>query len=1238
MKRRYYIYFLALLLIFLKVNTLQAAIDSVDLTIDKGTVFGGAIGSGGAYYYIPDTEYTFTINVEISGTAWTSKIYDVSLKIPDGSVSGFMGVNINYITGPCVDYVLPGGNCYYGTAKYSVASGDYGNFIITIKFTPNSAYSTFTEGVVASRIIMVTVQENYGPNSTISSTHTYGLAKTGLTGPISVTTGGKALTLVGSDPYYIGGTPVTSTTTPNSADCYHFVITGTANGHNALCLQDIELSIETDNPLKPILFQFTPGIASGTQMIPNDINHNERARAVYAWSGNTYTIRVEYIPSANISAINTGYLTGRKIEAKVKSKLFPSEVTSFSPGSLSKNYGIISQAIDSVVTRIVRGPNTSGFETKINGDPYFFPNKQYEFEVEVTTAALVTSWDFITNVRLYIANGPTLSINPSTVGPGLNGNNSATTTALGAGTVDVTIDEPSPSSTPWRHFIVKFSYSPAWARPTSGPTSVASLGYFAGNNNNGTITNRRYIRSSAVFLGTAETFSTDELYAYGICSSPKVVLIADGTAAGGYVNPWDEAFNLTGYIVYNVPTITNTTSSTVIETPANNCLIPLGTTGVGGPPTLVYSHYSGFTTTTIANDSGLPNNKLKFEIPAKWFSTNGKDDYGTGYYYWGVRTTFGGTANTNIYPTATNSPFTPYSTLCGKLEIYDMEFRNGDAGQSTIADKKPYYYRNIYTPGTQVRFGSQVKFRINASAFDYRNPIPASGSGTITFGYNYGTGPITTTIPVTFPGTGAGWSEWADIINPTDAYVPLGNTQLTVIVTPPPPTFYYVTKIVGNMGNRAGFFGGEGQYISVRIEQTSPTRIYWDNEDPPGSETGKFTSWVSTGTPKPETTGGKSSGTYSVELKWTNIPMSAHPSRPDGDFYTYRIYYRTTGSQIWSVIDRNTSASPLHTALGNDTTNTYKLTKLLPMFSYEYYLTALDIWGNETKLANRSHGGSAGAPWHAIGIPAAAFSVEISDGYGDKDFGLTKTHKYDDADFDTDSPPFTNISDRQLFPSAIKVDVLIENSGQPDQMSIILKDFTVPGDFVTSGVLNGTEGTNYYKIPLSKVASNRWQGFIPSENPLIAQKKRCRFILEAVKSGGKIYMDYDIHKDTIPNPNNYPWTFEITNSIANTKPWPTKVLNNVITDKNPVSYPSYYLTDDAYVTIIAYDLKGRSVAMLLDNVPRPKGQNIKENGWHGTGKTGKKLGVGLYYVHIKAVRQSDGKVLIDKYNKVVMAR
>ncbi|HOF14165.1 MAG TPA: hypothetical protein PLN01_07570, partial [Spirochaetota bacterium] len=68
------------------------------------------------------------------------------------------------------------------------------------------------------------------------------------------------------------------------------------------------------------------------------------------------------------------------------------------------------------------------------------------------------------------------------------------------------------------------------------------------------------------------------------------------------------------------------------------------------------------------------------------------------------------------------------------------------------------------------------------------------------------------------------------------------------------------------------------------------------------------------------------------------------------------------------------------------------------------------------------------------------------------------------------------------------------------------------------------------------------------------------------------------------------------------------------------------------------DIKGRAVVKLLDKAFRKGGQNIKEGGWNGDNKAGNKLGVGLYYVHIRAKRVSDGKVILNSFQKVVIAK
>jgi hypothetical protein len=326
-------------------------------------------------------------------------------------------------------------------------------------------------------------------------------------------------------------------------------------------------------------------------------------------------------------------------------------------------------------------------------------------------------------------------------------------------------------------------------------------------------------------------------------------------------------------------------------------------------------------------------------------------------------------------------------------------------------------------------------------------------------------------------------------------------------------------------------------------------------------------------------------------------------------------------------VDRDTTppALPLTaaaaiTALGNINTTTYTIPNLQSLTSYDYYLTAIDVFGNESiSIASRAFGAvtPSANPWDAITTPPFTATVKITD-------SITT---YEDSSFTANIAAST----RPLAENSIKIEVYIVGATQPDSLNVILADNAF-GDLVTASTLNGTLDTDYYRIALSKTSPNTWAGFISSENSLITIGQECKFILEAIQSGAPIYYDHDADYDAaeaiVIDPNDYEWTFNI---IAGPKvtPWPTRVLNNVITDKNPRAYPAYYLTDDAIVTIKAYDIKGRPVATLLDGAPRKSGQNIKENGWAGTNKSGRKLGVGLYYIHIKAKRTSDGAVIID---------
>jgi len=171
---------------------------------------------------------------------------------------------------------------------------------------------------------------------------------------------------------------------------------------------------------------------------------------------------------------------------------------------------------------------------------------------------------------------------------------------------------------------------------------------------------------------------------------------------------------------------------------------------------------------------------------------------------------------------------------------------------------------------------------------------------------------------------------------------------------------------------------------------------------------------------------------------------------------------------------------------------------------------------------------------------------------------------------------------------------------------------------------------------MTKTTPNTWKGQIPSTNPLITLGTSARFIIETIYNGAPSYTD--VEQETVPpgDHQSHEWRFSIT-EIPDFTPWPVKILNNVITKKNPAAYPAYYLTADAYVSIMVYDIKGRPISTLLEHSFRKSGRNIKENGWRGTNKKGSKVAPGLYYIRIKAESVSNGNTLINEVKKVVVS-
>jgi hypothetical protein len=235
--------------------------------------------------------------------------------------------------------------------------------------------------------------------------------------------------------------------------------------------------------------------------------------------------------------------------------------------------------------------------------------------------------------------------------------------------------------------------------------------------------------------------------------------------------------------------------------------------------------------------------------------------------------------------------------------------------------------------------------------------------------------------------------------------------------------------------------------------------------------------------------------------------------------------------------------------------------------------------------------------------------------------------------------------------TAIKVSLYVVTSGGiPDQVNILVasNDSDIAGapqygvtgtaNSIPDNVINGTnlaDGVSRWRITCPRLAPNSYEGFIPSDHPLMKQNTNIRFIVEIIKGASTSYSDHT--PDLAPPGDCYSdeWRFQVSQPAVFI-PWPTRVLNNVMTKMMPCCYPAYFLVADAIVTIKVYDIKGRVIATLADNMPRPGGQNIKEGGWCGRNRDNNRAGPGLYYIHIFA-KSYGGKIVLDKTMKVVIS-
>ncbi|HOO73226.1 MAG TPA: hypothetical protein PK926_15820 [Spirochaetota bacterium] len=649
---------------------------------------------------------------------------------------------------------------------------------------------------------------------------------------------------------------------------------------------------------------------------------------------------------------------------------------------------------------------------------------------------------------------------------------------------------------------------------------------------------------------------------YGICANVHVVGFAqDGEAADGYVSPAHAAFNVTGTVTYDIPGYTlETTADAVTDADITALSVVRSTLNVAaGGGAAAFTAAVGAGTVTVTG-SGLA---------------------------WTALVSMGGTAHSsnNTLPLE-----------CNTVRVTALSFSGGTgldpaAGPPLISD----YYRSYNRSGANIVITAQTSTNGGSGQ---------SMHGDTTFTVQFSDGTNTPTFTVTIP-TGrtsvTAAIPYDDASGFTDSFM---TDEQTVRWT------YQVTAITGGAYELNQTGDGNGTAVTNSIK--------WDRLDPP-----------STGTPAINIESAVPT-TTSIRLYWDPIDMSN--AGDDRDFYEYRIYYNEVGNtrRQWDGDDDQY----LRGLTYNETANTaynfnasgWKYTTItgLKIFTdYEYYITAVDIFGNEITEAN-------GAPIVAnrtFKTQPYSIDVTISDG----------VTQYENDTFADLTP-----SVRTVRESAIRVTLdIVTSDEQPDTVRVW---YTTDG---TTNIVNVSTNTinsgafaadTLFSADASRTGPNTYVAYLPTTVPIIVLNNSIRFVVETSLDEISTFSDSTIEvPPDVADPNNGEWTFYIGTS-TDFKPWPTRVLNNVITKKSPAAYPAYYLSADAKVTIKVYDVKGRTVYTMLDNAYRKGGQNIKEKGWRGINKAEKRLGVGLYYIHFHAKRLSDGKQILNSFQKVVIAR
>ncbi|MFH0977000.1 MAG: fibronectin type III domain-containing protein [Spirochaetota bacterium] len=675
---------------------------------------------------------------------------------------------------------------------------------------------------------------------------------------------------------------------------------------------------------------------------------------------------------------------------------------------------------------------------------------------------------------------------------------------------------------------------------------------------------------------TPSNDSDIKTFSFGVCSSIWVASFAQNTGA--------TTVAADGYVnpwhsSFNVTGVVvyNVTGATVSD--KINAIDP-------GELSLSTLYTDGLTTYRGAGWRTIADDDLSFTVPSFIAVPTA---LGVGNHSWTVvaSMTTGGASETSQ-----NS----LGLICDRVQIDTITFVNG-GGVTT----PPTFYRSVNVPGTQITIGASRQF----------GGALMIGTTTITVSDGTNTFPV---VIADSAGSGTG-----TVTIPALAQTPTGQTT---------SISYQVIAISGSV------FDSE-QNVAGRVTQPASPAILWDRNDPPGDNNApgvgetRFTGFVSV----------NPIGATSFTLNWTPLVSVA----PDEDFFTYRVYYKLSTASIWTIVDTGTIG---YANLGLIGTPSATITGLVPLTRYDYFITAVDLFGQEVE-----HPVSSTSPPLAASPSISTSDACFSGAPNTYGFATIQTSPTTIEALITDGitnytyaqfAASINASTRPLRKSSLRVTTYIVSAGdQPDNVNIILAQDDGSGTTGTNLVnvsgtaVNGTEGINYSRISCSKSGPNTWQGYIPSNNQFLIEGLYCRLVIESIRNSTPTYSDIDSTTDG--DPNNFEYTFMVQTPTVFT-PWPTRILNNVLTDEHPVCYPAYYLSDDAYVTITAHDVKGRPVATLIDNGFRKGGQNIKEGGWSGENKARKKLGVGLYFIRFEAKRARDGRIILNSTQKLVVAK